>query len=310
VEIAETCQQVADVLSTELDQCDLPSSFRPLIEMPLRQRGKALSGDPDPRWPRLVLSTCIATGGDLSVGVRVAAAVEAFLAGADVIDDIQDGDQSPFVDSVGRPQALNAAAALLVLAHAILSRLGEHGVPLHRVPHFTRVLSDGALRAAGGQHLDLVAEGSRSIGPSEAYAIVQAKAGALGGMATRLGGLVGTDDAALLDLYEAFGTHIGVIAQINNDLHDAQWAHRKSDLVREKRTLPLVYRSSSRHESSMRADEEPDDFTIDSETRAFIQVVLTAELHRARAVVDALADQGQNVAPLVQLLDFRDVEQL
>jgi len=139
---------------------------------------------------------------------------------------------------------------------------------------------------------------------------VQAKAGALGGMATRLGGLVGTDDAALLDLYEAFGTHIGVIAQINNDLHDAQWAHRKSDLVREKRTLPLVYRSSSRHESSMRADEEPDDFTIDSETRAFIQVVLTAELHRARAVVDALADQGQNVAPLVQLLDFRDVEQL
>lgn len=60
----------------------------------------------------------------------------------------------------------------------------------------------------------------------------------------------------------------------------------------------------------MRADEEPDDFTIDSETRAFIQVVLTAELHRARAVVDALADQGQNVAPLVQLLDFRDVEQL
>lgn len=297
-------QQVRAILTEALDECPVPAGFRPLLEIPLSQRGKALSDSPTPRWPYLVLSSCAATGVDTQAGARVAAAVEAFLAGADVIDDMQDDDPSPLVEAAGLPQALNVGSALLVLAHDILARLGDDGVPRERIPSFTQTFSQGALRSAGGQYLDLAMEGRTSVGTEEAFAIVRAKAGALGGMASRLGALVGTDDEHVLGLYEAFGTQIGIIAQINNDLRDAvEGADDKTDVVRQKRTLPFVYRSSLSSDGSARAGERRSEPGIDAETHAFIRVVLEAELHRARAIIEQLADQGQNVAPLLELLD-------
>lgn len=295
-------RDVKTCLIEALDECGFPPAFRRVIEMPLSQCGKALSGVADPRWPQLVLASCIASGGDVQIGARVAAAVEVFLAGADVLDDIQDGDPSSLIDSVGMPQALNAAAALLVLAHGILDRLDAHGVPPHRVPSFTRTLSESALRAAAGQHLDLIAEGNCGIGTVDAFEIARAKAGALGGMASRLGALVGTDDPHLLELYEALGTHVGTIAQINNDLRDSQFADLKTDVVRKKRTLPLVYATDRPNETPPPTGGDDAPRPIDAETRAFIDVVITTEYYRARTIIDALSDQGQNVAPLVELL--------
>lgn len=298
----DTYSHVKAVLAKALDAHQFPASFRPILEIALGQRGRVLSGDPAPRWSTLVLSSCVASGGNIPTGACVAAAVECFIAGADLIDDIQDGDPSPVLDVVGLPQGLNAAAALLVLAHAILDGLDEYGVPVHRVPTFTRTLSHGALRSAGGQHLDLLAEGQNEVGTADAYAIVRSKAGTLAGMATRLGALVGTDDAQLLSLYEAFGTHMGVIAQINNDLLDAQSTGYKTDVARQKSTLPLVYNRSSHREVQPHLPHQRCECSVDTETRAFVEVVLTAELHHARAVLDELAGQGQDVAPLVELL--------
>src|SRR4051812_36388490 len=110
----------------------LPASFFRLLPLPLQQPGEELAGAARPTRPVMVLSACNATGGDPAIGSKVAAAVEIFIAGLDVLDEIEDGDHSPLVEATGHGQALNVSTALLLLAQQLLLCLTDSGVPAHR----------------------------------------------------------------------------------------------------------------------------------------------------------------------------------
>ena len=62
-------------------------------------------------------------------------------------------------------------------------------------------------------------------------------------MACQVGAAVATDDPEILALLGAFGRHVGVVAQLRNDLAGiaSDGAQRGTDLRRKKKTLPITY---------------------------------------------------------------------
>lgn len=298
---AAAFQQVGQALREAVEGTDLTASFRCLLYIPLRQQGKVLAGSAQPRWPAVVLATCAAAGGAERAAVKVATAVELFIAGLDVLDEIEDGDRSPLVEAAGAAQALNASTALLLLAQQTLSRLGEVGIPPERVPALVQTLARAGLTATGGQHLDLASEGRDDVSTADALDIARRKAGALVGGACRLGALLGTTDEEVLALYDTWGRHYGTAAQLANDLHDAENESDKSDVHRAKATLPLIYgrESQSRVLPSNGRDGNLAPQSLQaSGALHFTWVALEIECQACAGVLEQLAARGQAVAQL------------
>lgn len=295
---------VGKIIRDTVEEADLPPTLRTLITIPLMQEGKILSGDPSPRWPSVVLATCAAASGDPNAALRVSAGVEVFMAALDVLDEIEDGDNSQLVREAGVAQALNASTTLLLLAQSILAGLRHQGVPAERVPVFIDALTQAGLTATGGQYLDLAAEGNSDISLEGALEIARRKAGALTAGACRLGALLGTDDETLLGLYETWGRHYGTMAQIANDLHDATDRTQKSDWSREKGTLPILFARRG-HNAVERVRRSPDPVNQENleESGAlhFAWLVLEVERQAALKVLSDLSARGQRVESLAEL---------
>ena len=300
----EAFDEVAHCLREGVEEQDLPASYRALLYVALRQDGRLLAGG-ELRWPALVLASARAAHGDARVASRVAAAVELFIAGLDILDEVEDGDPSPLVDQAGVARALNVSTGLLMLGQRVLSDLAADGVPASRVPRFARALAEAGALAAGGQHLDLSAEGRADLTPADALDIARRKGGALVAGACQLGALVGTDDEDLLALYAAYGHHYGTAAQLANDLHDAGDLGRKSDLARRKGTLPLIYDRGSA--TPVRPGGAADEADLVEQLRSggalhFTWVVLEIERQACADVLDQLEARDQAVAWLRTLL--------
>lgn len=62
-------------------------------------------------------------------------------------------------------------------------------------------------------------------------------------MACQVGAAVATDEAAVIGLAATFGSHVGVVAQLLNDLAGVEpgAAGRGTDLRRRKKTLPVAF---------------------------------------------------------------------
>lgn len=297
-------EQVANILRTTLEGVPFPAELRALLYIPLTQSGKTLSGRGRPRWPAMVLASAAAARGDGGAAAKVAAAVELFIAAADVFDELEDGDDSPLVKAAGTARALNAASAMLVLAQDLLNTLHEDGVPVERVPAFGRTLTRGALAAACGQDRDLAAEG-QDLSAEGALDIARSKAGALGAAACRLGALTGTTDENLLALYEELGRHYGTMGQVSNDLHDAMdGTLAKSDRRRAKGTLPFVFARRTPGDPAAWEDAErlSPQRLHDMGALHFAYVVVETERQSALRLAEALSRRGQCVEPLFELL--------
>lgn len=272
----------------------LPPSLRTLLLIPLQQPGKVLHpANEHPFWPALVLATSAAAGGDPRAAVRVGAAVEIFMAALDLFDEVEDGDQSATIAAAGTAQATNVATALLLLAQQTLLTLTELGLTAERVLTLVRALTAAGVAATGGQHSDLAAEADRLISATDAHAIARQKAGALAAGAATLGALLGTDDPALLALYHEWGLHLGTLAQIQNDMRDAEAPDLKSDLARGKGTLPLIY---------VRGNAAGDATTLaTSGALHFAWVVREIERQACEEALGALAARGHIVVRLRSL---------
>lgn len=265
----------------------LPASSRRFAALPLQQPGKVWAGASRPLWPSVVLTACAAAGGDSQIGEKVAAAVEIFMAGLDVLDEIEDDDHSPLADAVGTAQALNIATALLLLPQTILCRLTDAGVAPARANLLAQTLAEAGLAATGGQHRDLLGEENAALSYDAAIEIARMKAGTLVAGACQLGALVATDDSELLARYHAWGLHYGTAAQLSNDLHDAEDGASKSDIARRKGTVPLIYQRGGAQEGAITENPQL------SGALHFTWVLLEIERQHCAMIADDLAVRGQ-----------------
>lgn len=161
--------------------------------------------------------------------------MELAIAAGNLVDDVVDDEWHDPDVPTGR--ALNAGLALLWLAQAATADL----VPLlgtERTLLVGRLLWQGAVAGCGGQDLDLSLEAKLEAGESDAYDMVCRKSGSLAAAACQVGAAVATAEQRVLELVGQLGRHVGVVAQLNNDIHGVVAG---SDLRRRKKTLPVTY---------------------------------------------------------------------
>lgn len=190
----------------------------------------------------------------------VAVSVECFCAALDLLDDVEDEDQTPIMQELGAARVLNVTTALLTLAQQALLSLSELGVDPANILRLLNTLQESALGITSGQHRDLLAEQQSALDftREECIDIAAVKAGGLLRLACRLGAQCAGADPVLCEQFAEFGLLLGTAAQLDNDSHDLYYLLQdvipsilpedagatsrstKSDLVRGKKTLPLV----------------------------------------------------------------------
>jgi geranylgeranyl pyrophosphate synthase len=266
---SEQLRAIGRLLLSEIRARRFPPGFARQITQALRQPGKLLSrpimqGEVldwrDLRgWTLPVLLAAASASGAESASLsslapafwrraRAAAAASEFLGAAlDIIDDIQDGD-SPFVQRLGTPFALNVGIALLELAPTALHRARSSGWSDTLAHAALETLHASTLTSLSGQFLDLRFEQIRTVSETQVMEMTEQKSGTLLALICRLGAMAGVSaeqerSPGYFKSISLFGWHLGVWFQLLNDLHDAEEAQMqpaKSDRQRRKKTLPLL----------------------------------------------------------------------
>ena len=232
-------------------------------------------------WPLLTLliAQLISPDIDPEYASSVAVAVECFVCALDLLDDVEDEDQTPIVQAIGIPRVLNVSTALLTLAqHAILS-LSKQDIPPALILCLLENLQESSLNAIAGQHRDLLAEQRlvQDFTQEECIEIAAGKAGSIMRLVCRLGALCAGADDTLCEQFSEVGALLGIAHQLDNDSHDLYYLLQdessailsdgivntrksgKTDLVRGKKTLPVVLAaktSTPLQKTGGNADEE------------------------------------------------------
>jgi len=209
----------------------------------------------------------------------IAVSVECFCAALDLLDDVEDEDQTPIMQELGAARVLNVTTVLLTLAQQALLSLSDLGVDPVNILSLLNTLQESALGITSGQHRDLLAEQRSALDftREECIDIAAVKAGAILRLACRLGAQCAGADTVLCEQFAEFGLLLGTAAQLDNDSHDLYYLLQdvipsilledagatprstKSDLVRRKKTLPIVLAATEMAKTRGAAGESFDD---------------------------------------------------
>lgn len=242
--------------------CVVLTELHPLLRddvtAALTERGKLLAPDtgnaalPSGVWSLLTMlvAQSIAPNINLATVCNVALAVECYICALDLLDDVEDEDQTPILTMLGSARTLNVSTALLTLSQHLLLSLSKQGEDVQMVQRLLLMLQEATLMATAGQHRDLLAEVRRTdtFTMEECIEIASWKAGMLMRLACRLGAVIARADEVSLQLFSQLGEQLGIAHQLDNDSHDLYYIVQdrfhgdthKSDLVRQKKTLPVV----------------------------------------------------------------------
>ncbi|HEY5639645.1 MAG TPA: polyprenyl synthetase family protein [Dehalococcoidia bacterium] len=197
--------------------------------------------------PALCLLACEASGGEASMAVPAASAVELVHNFSLVHDDVQDDDRLRHGrDTVwavwGKPQAINAGDALLALAHLSLTEMA--GESLFAA---SRLLNERTLEMVEGQVMDIAFEGQPAVSLESYLAMISRKTGALFHAALALGGIAaGAPDEKIAALGRC-GRQLGLAFQVRDDMLgiwgdvDRTGKPVAADILRRKKSLPIVF---------------------------------------------------------------------
>jgi geranylgeranyl diphosphate synthase type I len=202
--------------------------------------------------PLLCLLACEACGGALEWALPAAAGVETLHNFSLLHDDIEDNSDSrrgrPTVWKLwGAPQAINAGDAMFALAHLAFDRLPGRGAPVERALTARRVFDQTCLTLTHGQYLDMSFEERLDVSVDDYMTMISGKTAALIAVSAYLGAFLGGANDASAAHYRAFGQHLGLSFQIQDDVlgiwGDAILTGKStsSDIETRKKTLPVVY---------------------------------------------------------------------
>jgi geranylgeranyl pyrophosphate synthase len=289
-------QIIADVLKG----AEFTAPFSELLLIPLKQPGRLLNDHSPSGWPQLIEACCKSVGGDTALLPPVIASFELCVSALDVLDEIEDDDDSPLVDKVGAARALNLTTSLLGLSNLILtgdrSLDGKSDVLLL----VSRALSRAVTRATIGQDADLRSENLSVDDMDEVLGIASMKSGSLVGGACEMGAVLGSRDPEILERYHQFGVLFGTMAQIANDIHDVSRTELKSDQAKRKSTLPIAF-AMKNHDSIPEANSA--NAVQTSGGLHFAWVIFETHRLRAQRILDDLERAGNRVESLRDLLN-------
>jgi len=183
-------------------------------------------------WGQITITTHRMLGGSSADMERIAAATELMVLTLDIIDDLQDRDQSdkPWI-RCPEGYTLNAVLAMIM---GFVGELGKVGLPASAFAAISRIVT----RAVNGQQKDM----NDSVATGDDYvSMVQEKSGSVFRLACYMGCASLTCSEATLAQLQELADCIGLLHQIQNDIRDVVRFDVKSDVLGKKRTLPVLY---------------------------------------------------------------------
>ncbi|WP_127582883.1 polyprenyl synthetase family protein [Paenibacillus koleovorans] len=193
-------------------------------------------------WGELTTTVHRMFRGDHPNIATIAAISELLLLALDVADDLQDEDnpEVPWMQCP-RPYALNAVLALIFGAVGELDRCSQRTEAHNETtPHIhLETVSALIADAIRGQQTDLMNE----IQTEEQYIeMIRLKSGSLVKLACYLGyRSAGVADPGVTDRIDELAVSIGMYSQIRNDARDIVRWDQKNDLLKKKKTLPVLF---------------------------------------------------------------------
>lgn len=169
-----------------------------------------------------------------------------------VHDDIEDGDverrhRPTLWTKHGIPQAINAGDMLFSLSRVALHRLTALGFSDAKVLRLMRLYDETCVALCEGQYIDIwTSEHDEAMSVELYFDMIGRKTAALISGSIEAGAVLATDDEAIIGRYRAFGWALGLAFQLNDDLlgiwgQEATTGKEPTDLVRHKKTLPVIY---------------------------------------------------------------------
>lgn len=183
-------------------------------------------------WSDIVRSVHVLWAGECPRIDTIAAAAELAVLASDMMDDLQDQDQTDKLWMQCPPShVLNAIMALMM---CFTSELGGCGLSPGAIAEAGRIVS----RSLQGQYRDIR---NAAETPDEYLKLVQEKSGSVFQLMVHLGsaaaGAAGPQRDLLMDLADC----TGLIHQIQNDLRDITRLGQKNDVLMKRKTLPVLY---------------------------------------------------------------------
>ena len=229
----------------------------------------------------------------------VATALECFICALDLLDDIEDADQTSAVVELGQARVLNVSTTLLALTNHIFVSSMQTECSSELIVRVLMAVQQALLAATAGQHRDILAEqrDAASFTLEECIEIAEGKAGTLMSLACSIGALCANADDKEIEQFSEMGKLLGIAQQLDNDSHDLYHILQyepnspplsiiKTDLVRQKKTLPIVlaaHRMSALQKSSIISEEERQKTYNDALHEGIITTWGISLLYRERA---------------------------
>lgn len=202
--------------------------------------------------PLLLLLCCEIAGGSWRQALPAAAAIELIHNFSLIHDDIEDNSplrrgQETVWKIWGMPMAINAGDAMFALAHQVLWRLIETGIPALQVLEAFRIFQQTNLALTRGQHLDMTFEKRGSVAVNEYMEMIAGKSAALIATSAQLGAVVASLPSEETLKFAEFGRNLGLAFQIRDDIlgiwgdPDKTGKSAATDIISRKKSLPILY---------------------------------------------------------------------
>lgn len=189
-------------------------------------------------WANLTLLSCECVSGETEVALPGAIAMELFALAADIFDDIQDQDNDDLPwRKLTNANAINLAICLLMLSYVAVSNIPDNGL----FREVSKILNCTGIGAIDGQFQEFQYDSREQISLEQYFELVKRKSGSLTACACRIGATLGGGSETLVLQLEQFGTNLGIMSQIRNDLNDFLDFEAKRDFINNTKTLPYVY---------------------------------------------------------------------
>lgn len=208
---AEVIESARRVLGATVDDTALLAALNSVID-------GFVAGRSEVRVPALVrIPALVAVGAGADPGSALPLGGVAFLLylGIDILDDLMDGDVTPYWAPPCAGEALLVGTALTAaVPQAAIARL-----PLFdgMAADLQRILAEGLAEMAGGQLADLRAFNNASATPEQVERSVAAKSGGMTAMLARLGARFANAPPEAIAAYGEWGAAYGTAEQLRSD---------------------------------------------------------------------------------------------
>ncbi len=224
-DLAHYIEEKAEIINRALEEYlgGSENLLRPIMEYSVLSEGKRFR-------PVLVLAAIESLGGDITVALPAACAIEFVHCFSLVHDDLPCMDNDDYRrgrlsthKKFGEAEALLAGDALVMQAFEILSSpaRGSWTTPEKRIAVIYELsAASGARGMTGGQYLELV-KSTEKVDETLLSDVHKQKTGAFIRCAVRIGGILGDASTEDLDALTEYGESIGLLFQIVDDILDA-----------------------------------------------------------------------------------------